>query len=159
MSPSTPGNSPTGNRPLGDSPLDRITLVSVSEVMRTTTGKPYFFARFKRGPLGRLVSRTLWGEVIAGGQIRWERASPEEVEGLSGQDLTGLVSVVAVDVEPKEITLPNTGEVRTITSMALVVFPDETVEQVARRYGVVLRAPEPHERPAAFPFVGANGQG
>ena len=145
-----------------------VTLVHVGEVQSTDTGRSYFVTRFKRGIVGKAVSRTFWSKQSESGATIWERVSPEDLTPLIGHDLSAEVSIEAVDIEPEEFVSPTTGEVYEITSKAIVRFSDETVEQATRRCGSVLRASaetsvnasssSPHNPlSGAFHVVGLNG--
>ena len=145
-----------------------VTLVHVGEVQSTDTGRSYFVTRFKRGIVGKAVSRTFWSKQSESGATIWDRVSPEDLTPLIGHDLSAEVSIEAVDIEPEEFVSPTTGEVHEITSKAIVRFSDETVEQATRRCGSVLRASAetsvnagaslPHNPPSgAFHVVGLNG--
>ena len=154
-----PGSPPATN-PL----TERVTLVSVGEPKATESGNVFVEAYFKRGVLGKAVRRSFFGRPGDDGQVVWERATPEELKGLVGADVTGQVFVEAVDHEPKEITFPATGEVRTITTTSIVRFSDETREQTCRRYGLVVKVTP--AAPMATPFappgfavVATNGNG
>ena len=126
--------------------LDRIT-----EVQRTKSGKHYFAAYFKAGLFGRSVRRSFFGLTAEDGSVNWERASPEALMPLVGQDLSAQVSIEAADVEPKEITIKATGEVIEITSMSVVRLEDETLESALRVYGHRLRESKPEVQPIAPP--------
>lgn len=131
----------------------KVTLVSVSEPKLSDTGIPYFIAAFKAGVIGKLVRRTMYGKTTGDGTTEWERASPEELSALKGHDLSGEVSIEAVEVEPQEFVVPMTGEVKIITSRSIVRFADETTEVAVRRSGSVLR--QSATLPVSAPLVGA----
>src|SRR5690606_14039203 len=110
---------------------ERVLLVSVSDVETADNGRPYFTAAFKRGLLGKAVSRTFWGKLVGEG-IAWERVSPDDLEAARGHDLSAEISIEAVDIEPEEFVVPQTGEVRLVSSRTIIRFADETVEQAVR---------------------------
>ena len=144
------------------SALTRVTLTSVTEP-EPNNGNLFFKPRFKRGPFGKPATRTFWGRPDDAGNVVWERASPEELVAIVGQDLTGTVEVVPVDHEPKTFTVESTGEIREYSTTAVVVFSDESLEQVCRRYGITPRAATPATAatpppaPAGFVMVPTNG--
>ena len=118
----------------------RVTLTSVSEVRESANGNPYFVARFKAGTFGKPTPRTFWGKSSDSGRLIWDRVSPEELAPLVGQDLTGEVAVVPVEILPEQFTVEETGEVVTVTSRSVVVLADETLDRATRRCGSVLAA-------------------
>jgi hypothetical protein len=148
-----------------------VTLVHIGEVQSTESGRSYFVARFKRGALGKAVSRTFWSKEIEG-EIVWDRISPDDLLPVVGHDLSAEVSIEAVEIEPEEFVSPTTGEMYEITSKAIVRFSDETLEQATRRCGSMLRHAESNAATAsnspssdsphipssgAFHVVGLNG--
>lgn len=150
----------------GNPAAEKVTLVSVGEIKTTETGKVYVEAYFKKGIFGRSIRRSFWGTLGEDGQIRWERATPEELQALVGQDLTGQVFIEALDVEPKEIVMKHTGEIRTVQSAVIVRMVDETVESAARFYGVTPRQQRVEVPPLSaltvppgFHVVGGDGKG
>lgn len=137
---------------------NRITLTQANEPVTTAKGVTYFRASFKRGPLGRTVSRTFYARAKPDGSLLWERATPDELRSLVGQDFTGDVFIEAFETEPHEITIGSTGEVLTMTSRTIVRFADETVEQAMSQYGIKPRkAPEP--APSVSLLPSRNGHG
>ena len=125
----------------------KIMLVHVSDVEVASNGNPFFQARFKQGHLGKAVVRTFWGKHNEDGDLVWDRISPEDLSQLKGCNLSGEITIEAVD-----ITVPETGEVRMFSSRAIVRFADETVEQAVRRYGSVLRETQSHREPEPEPI-------
>lgn len=135
----------------------KIMLVDVAEVEVASNGNPFFLARFKQGVLGKAVVRTFWGKHNEDGDLVWDRISPEELSQIKGRNLSGEISIEAVNIEPEEFTVPTTGEVRMFSSRAIVRFADETVEQAVRRYGSVLRDTESHREVEPMKLFSPNG--
>ena len=135
----------------------KIMLVHVSEVEVAENGNPFYLARFKQGHLGKAVVRTFWGKHNEGDDLVWDRISPEELSQLKGRNLSGEITIEAVDIEPQEFIVPETGEVRMFSSRAIVRFADETVEQAVRRYGSVLRNTESHRQTEPMQLLSQNG--
>ena len=86
----------------------------------TSSGTPYFAGYFKSGIFGRAVRRAFFGKVQDDGTTIWDRASPEDLASLIGQDLAGQVYVEPVAIEPISYDDKKTGEVKTITSASVV---------------------------------------
>ena len=134
----------------------RVVLDRITETAVTPSGAPYFAAYFKAGIFGRAVRRAFFGKVADDGTTTWDRAAPEDLASLVGQDLSGQVSIEPVAIEPVEYVSKQTGEVKAITSASIVRLVDETTEAAARIYGYTLR----DERPvvaAGFHVVGGDG--
>ena len=144
--------------------INRVTLVSVGEVKTAENGNLYVKARFKRGAFGKPVSRTFWASSDDEGGTTWKRATPKELKSFVGHDLSGQIFVEPVDIEPKDITIRSTGEVKTITSTVVVRFGDETLQHACRRYGVTLKEESESEEesspalPAGLQVVATNGE-
>lgn len=148
-------------------PRERVTLVDVSDILFADNGNPYFVATFKRGLLGKPVTRTFWGRP-SGDDVRWERVSPDDLAVMKGRDLSGEVFIEAVEIEPEEFVVPETGETKILTSRTIIRFMDETREQACRRCGSVLRQSRlesPGDAlnaltafPGAFSVVPTNGR-
>ena len=134
----------------------KIMLVHVSETEVASNGNPFFQARFKQGHLGKALVRTFWGKHNEDGDLVWDRISPEELSRLKGRDLSGEITIDAVDIEPEEF-VTETGEVRIFSSRAIVRFADETLEQAVRRYGSVLRDTESHREAEPMKLLSPNG--
>ena len=134
----------------------RVILERITEVTVTSSGTPYFAGYFKSGIFGKATRRAFFGKVQDDGTTTWDRASPEDLAALIGQDLAGQVSVEPVAIEPISYDDKKTGEVKTITSASVVRLADETTEAAARVYNYTLR----EERPvvaAGFHVVGGDG--
>ena len=159
MTTPTPGGHPAPRPP---SHTERVTLVSVGEPQTTQTGRAFVACYFKRGVFGKPVRRSFWAAPDDDGTLVWERASPDELRAMVGHDLTGTVEVLPLDIEPKEITNLDTGEVTTIHSLSVVRLADETVDRCAGVYGVTPRQSRAEVLPlvpAGFHVVGGDGQG
>ncbi len=135
----------------------RVVLDRLTEVSDTASGKRYFAAFFRAGLFGRPVRRAFFGTPQDDGTTAWERASPDDLAPLVGHDLAGHVSVEAVAVEPKEITIQATGEVRTVTNATVVKLQDETLEGALRIYGFEARKAAEPLVPAGHFLVGGDG--
>lgn len=119
----------------------RITLTHVSDVHPGSDDRAYFVARFKLGLFGKPVTRTFWGRATTN-DFRWDRVAPGDLQPLVGSDVSSEVSIAAVEIEPEQFTAEATGEVITVTSRAVVVLADETLDQATRRSGSVMRRAE-----------------
>ena len=140
------------------SPADRVTLTRVDTVETLDDGRAYVAAFFKAGPFGRAVRRAFWADKADDGTLNWSRANPDELKALEGHDVTGMVEVHAVDIEPKEITSRRTGEVITLTTVSVVRFADETLDSACRVYSAVPRQSKAAPlAPAGFHVVGGDG--
>ena len=120
-------------------PQPRVTLVSVSDAVVTDSGL-FFRARFKAGVFGKPVGRTFWAKASDDGATVWDRVSPDDLRQLVGADMTGEVSIAAVEIEPEEFVNDKTGEVHTVSSRSVVRFSDETLDQATRRSGSRMRS-------------------
>lgn len=123
--------------PAGGPPA-RVTLAHVSDIIPASDNRAYFVARFKLGLFGKPVTRTFWGRA-EGDTFRWDRVSPNDLRPLVGSDMTGEVSIAPVEIESEQFTAEVTGEIITVTSRAVVVLADETLDQATRRSGSVMR--------------------
>jgi len=131
-------------------PSGRVTLVAVSEPRTTDGGRPFFVARFKRVVLGRPVSRTYWAPTTTA-PSPWDRLSLDDLRPLTGEDLSGEVEVVPVEIEPERF-VGEDGLVHTVTTRTVVRFADEPLVQACRWCGSVLAA-ERYAAPATDPWT------
>ncbi|GAB5520382.1 MAG: hypothetical protein RhofKO_26330 [Rhodothermales bacterium] len=141
----------------------RITLLAVSEVQVTENGFAYVACLFKSGVFGKPVRRAFWGRVSDDGTIAWQRSKPEELQSLLLADLTGIVEIIPIQIEPKEVVNQTTGELSVLRSATIVKLSDETLEQAARAFGVTPKCVQAEQHPSipavrdGFYVTGTNG--
>ena len=121
--------------------LDAVTLVDVGDIQYKENGQMYFAAKFRKGLVGRLVTRHLWGRKQEDGSILWHNISFEDALRLRGQDLAGHVDIIGVGIKPEPIKIdgePKTddeGKSYLLGQRSVVVFSDENLEQAILRSG------------------------
>lgn len=116
----------------------KVVLDRVTDAQTSPSGKTYFAAYFRLGLFGRSIRRAFFATKADDGDLSWDRASPDALKPLIGQDLSSEVEVHAIEIEPVTYTTQE-GEIREATSGRVVKFGDETLAAAARTYGFTLR--------------------